>query len=157
MSVKIKKYLMVLLGFSVSIVSQSQSQELFKYEYFINQNDTLNYRILYPKNFETSKKYPLIVFLHGAGERGNNNESQLIHGSKLFLDNYDSEAFPCIVLAPQCPEEDYWSNVKRDYSKSGLEKFKFYRMGKPTKALELVIALMDNITKNPFKVSAKRY
>lgn len=147
---KIKIIIAGLLGFLISNIIIGQSKELFKYEYYNNQNDTLNYRILYPKNFDTSKQYPLILFLHGAGERGNNNESQLTHGSKLFLDNYNSEAFPCIVLAPQCPEEEYWSNVKRDYSKSGLEKFKFYRMGKPTKALELVIALMDNITENSF-------
>lgn len=147
---KIKKIKLILVGFIYCNIALSQNIELFKYEQFITENDTLNYRILYPKNFDSSKQYPVLLFLHGAGERGNNNESQLVHGSKLFLDNYESEAFPAIVVAPQCPLDDYWSNVNRDYSKTGLEKFKFKRKGKPTKALKMVIAFMDNYTKNPY-------
>ncbi len=44
-------------------------------------SDTLPYRILLPLNYDASKKYPLILVLHGAGERGNDNEAQLVHGS----------------------------------------------------------------------------
>ena len=147
---KTKHILLVILGIFFCNISLAQTRELFQYEHYYNQNDTLKYRILYPKNFDSSNQYPVILFLHGAGERGNNNESQLVHGSKLFLDNYESEAFPAIIVAPQCPLEDYWSNVKRDYSKTGLEKFKFKRKGKPTQALKMVIDFMDEFTKNAF-------
>lgn len=145
-----KKYLIVVLSLYLSNISLGQNLNLFEHQQFFSDKDTLNYRILYPKHFDSSKPYPVILFLHGAGERGNDNEAQLIHGSKMFLDNYETENFPAIVVAPQCPTEDYWSNVKRDYSKTGLDKFKFKRMGKPTHALKLVIALMDDITKNPY-------
>lgn len=149
-NLKIRTFFIIILGLFLCDIGSAQDLTVFHYEQFINQSDTLNYRILYPKNFDTSKQYPLILFLHGAGERGNDNEAQLVHGSKMFLDNCDSDAFPTIVVVPQCPKEDYWSNVKRDYSKTGLDKFKFKRMGKPTKAMKMVIALMDDITKNPY-------
>ena len=51
---------------------------------FINQTDTLPYRLLLPENYSPKKSYPLLIFLHGAGERGADNEKQLIHGSTLF-------------------------------------------------------------------------
>ena len=44
-----------------------------------------NELLIKPKDFDSSKKYPLHLFLHGVGERGNDNEKQLIHGSKVFL------------------------------------------------------------------------
>ena len=45
---------------------------------------TLLYRFLKPAKIEAGKSYPLVLFLHGAGERGDNNEAQLIHGVKTF-------------------------------------------------------------------------
>lgn len=71
----------------------------------------LNYRVLYPKNFDKSKKYPLVLFLHGMGERGGDNEKQLTHGAQLFADSI--EQYPAVVLFPQCPSMDYWANVYR--------------------------------------------
>ena len=61
------------------------SHFLFQKKQFISGNDTLPYRLLLPENYDGSKKYPLVFFLHGAGERGNDNEIQLLHGAKLFL------------------------------------------------------------------------
>ena len=43
-----------------------------------------------PKNFESSKHYPVVLFLHGAGERGSDNTKQLAHGSELFYKQRDS-------------------------------------------------------------------
>lgn len=80
----------------------------------------LPYRILYPKNYDKNKKYPLLLFLHGAGERGNNNESQLVHGSKLFIDPVNREKYPAIVIFPQCTTEGYWSSVSIDRTQSPL-------------------------------------
>ena len=125
-------------------------QELFSKELFIHNGDTLKYRLLLPKGFSENKQYPLVLFLHGAGERGNDNESQLIHGSNLFLDNYNTNEFPAIIVLPQCPKDDYWANVKRDYSKKGLEKFKFKRLGKPTKSMKLVLDFMGDLTSKPY-------
>ena len=63
----------------------SQSNALFVKQLFIEKTDTLPYRILLPDNYDPENKYPLIIFLHGSGERGNDNEKQLTHGAELFL------------------------------------------------------------------------
>jgi predicted peptidase len=65
--------------------SNAQDLNLYEKEIYIHENDTLNYRILKPLNYDSNKQYPVHLFLHGSGERGNNNVSQLVHGGKLFL------------------------------------------------------------------------
>lgn len=89
-----------------------------KKEYRYAEGKVLPYRILYPKGYDRTKKYPLVLFLHGAGERGNDNEKQLVHGSTLFLDTNNRRDFPAIILFPQCPENSYWSTVWIDRSKN---------------------------------------
>ena len=95
-------------------------------------------------------KYPVVLFLHGAGERGSDNTKQLVHGSKLFLNPGFRKKHPAIVIFPQCPKDDYWSNVRIDRSKSGREKFDYQQQAPPTTSLRLVMALMDKIVAAPF-------
>ena len=52
---------------------------------FSNSSGVLPYRILLPINYDTAKSYPLVLVLHGAGERGNDNVAQLTHGSKFVF------------------------------------------------------------------------
>lgn len=85
-----------------------------KKEYAYAEGKTLPYRILYPENYDKSKKYPLLLFLHGAGERGNDNEKQLIHGAKLFIKDESRKNFPAIIVFPQCPQENFWAVTKID-------------------------------------------
>lgn len=77
----------------------------------------LPYRILYPKNYDKTQKYPLVVLLHGAGERGSDNEKQLTHGSKLFLNEQYRDRFPAIVIFPQCSADSYWASMKIERGK----------------------------------------
>jgi len=150
---QLKHYPKYILGFLFILVTHlvlAQDQELYSFEIFIKNNDTLRYRLLLPKGFSKDKQYPLILFLHGSGERGNDNISQLAHGSSLFTNDKNRDSFPAIVVFPQCPKEDYWANVKRDETKKGLEKYKFKRFGKPTKAMRQLIDLMDVITNNSY-------
>ena len=63
-----------------SLLSLS-AQETYQKETFISsRGDTLPYRLLRPETMKTGEKYPLVLFLHGAGERGSDNERQLMHG-----------------------------------------------------------------------------
>ena len=64
--------------------SVAQDKSKFSKEIFTNGGDTLLYRMLLPEDFDPAKQYPVMMFLHGAGERGNDNEAQLMHGSKLL-------------------------------------------------------------------------
>ncbi len=93
--------------------SHAQQLTSFEKKLFINGKDTLRYRIQYPENYRAKKAYPLVMFLHGSGERGNDNEAQLIHGGKVFADPGLRQQFPAIVIFPQCPKDSSWSKTRR--------------------------------------------
>lgn len=100
------------LLFSVSGVASSA--ELYEARVYKNdKGETLNYRLMIPKDYSPSEteKYPLVLFLHGAGERGSDNAKQLVHGTKEFATDTNREKFPCFVIAPQCPDGKKWTEV----------------------------------------------
>jgi predicted peptidase len=130
--------LICLLGISV----KSQSYEVYLKKQFVHGSDTLNYRIMYPEKMEEGKTYPLILFLHGAGERGIDNESQLINGGDLFIQDSVRANFPAIVIFPQCSKDDYWANVTVDRSTHPLG-LDFHPENGPTKHLQMVMSLLD--------------
>ena len=61
--------------------------------------------MIHPESVKPGEKYPLVLFLHGAGERGNDNEKQLTHGGQMFLNPVNQEKYPAFVLIPQCPTD----------------------------------------------------
>lgn len=137
--------LCLLLLVCYSFVGAAQDLSMYqKKEFTSPQGGTLKYRILFPENYDGEKKFPLVLVLHGAGERGNDNEKQLVHGSKLFLDSLVRKKFPAIVVFPQCPAESYWSSVKIDRNKTPLElDFDYTRPA--TEPLSLAIALVEDL------------
>lgn len=66
------------------------------------------YKIYYPASYadQPEKEWPLILFLHGAGERGSNLELLKRQGLPKYLE--DKEDFPFVVAYPQCPARSYW-------------------------------------------------
>lgn len=71
------------------------------------------YRFYEPKNIDKNKKYPLVVFLHGAGERGNDNFLHIAwyRGAVTFAEPGQQAEHPCFVLAPQCPADGSWTEL----------------------------------------------
>lgn len=139
-----KSRLLILMIALFSVVAtKAQMESLYQKQQYIKGKDTLLYRIMFPKDFSEDKQYRLILFLHGSGERGNDNEKQLVHGSKLFANEMVRDSFPAIVIFPQCPEQDYWSDVTIDRSTMPLG-LKFQNKEEPTKALQLVIDMLKN-------------
>lgn len=135
-------YLLVVLMFS----SQLKAQDLSAYQskLFIRGNDTLRYRILYPEKYKKNRAYPLVMFLHGAGERGNDNAAQLTHGAALFLKPENRKYFKSIVIFPQCPTNKSWSKFKRvDGKFAGSDS-----ESEPPIEQQLVKALMDSMLLN---------
>ncbi|GGG05980.1 phospholipase [Dokdonia pacifica] len=133
----------LLLLFALCIgYSAISQQQVFDKAGFEHQDKTLPYRILKPIDFDESKTYPLHIFLHGSGERGDDNQAQLKHGSELFIKQ--NPTYPAIVIFPQCPADDYWA--QRTYSRNekiGANVFKFPKESEPTWAMSAVMALID--------------
>lgn len=144
-----KRISIVILLFFLSITAFAQDLSLYKKEAFVANSDTLKYRILYPKNFDSGKKYPVILFLHGRGESGNDNEKQLTHGGKLFLDDNFRKSNEVITIFPQCAENSYWANVEIE-AVNTKRFFTFVKGGQPTKAMKLLIQFTDQFFKNNF-------
>ena len=129
--------------FSCMAVMNAQKNELFLKKEFVFKGDTLKYRVLFPENYDRTRQYPLVLFLHGSGERGSDNEKQLTHGAALFADEENRKDYPSIVIFPQCPQEDFW--VERE--KIDFENIEFPKKPKITKSLYLVKKLLDSYKK----------
>ncbi|SFG66798.1 carboxylesterase family protein [Pedobacter insulae] len=151
-----KKIILYLISCVIFSFAKAQELTKFKKADFIKGIDTLKYRILYPENFHSNMKYPVVFFLHGAGERGNDNQKQLTHGAKMFLTDEFQSKFPAIIVFPQCPQNSYWSNVEIE-TINGKRFFNFLSGGVPTKSMDLLLDLTDQIVKQPFADKAKIY
>lgn len=108
--------LLLILPLVVMAQRKSEADNLFESHTFESGKETLKYRLLKPETIEEKKKYPLVIFLHGAGERGDDNKAQLKHGAGEFAKPEVRKKHPCFVLAPQCPKNDWWAGSFRGMS-----------------------------------------
>ena len=94
-----------------------------------------------PSGSVADGKLPLVLFLHGSGERGDDNKAQLKHGAREFLKAGRVERFPAIIVAPQCPNGTRW--VEIDWAqKSGKGQFP----ETPSPTTKLLFELLDRLT-----------
>src|SRR4051812_40475065 len=84
---------------------QQQAEKLKKQ---IVRDVTLDYLLFLPQDYgkEQDKKWPLMLFLHGAGERGSDVNKVKVHGPPKIVQN--KKDFPFILVSPQCPENKWW-------------------------------------------------
>jgi predicted peptidase len=71
---------------------------------------TMNYLIYLPKDYDQKESWPLLLFLHGAGERGDDLELVKVHGPPKLI--AQGKEFPFIVVSPQCPDGKHWQAVE---------------------------------------------
>ena len=70
----------------------------------------MGYLLYLPEDYEQKESWPLLVFLHGVGERGTNLELVKKHGPPKLIDA--GKHFPMIVASPQCPNTQWWQPVE---------------------------------------------
>lgn len=109
----------------------------------------VKYRWSAPEKTEPGKTYPLVLFLHGAGERGDDNSAQLKHGVMPIIKGAEKLGTPVFLIAPQCPAGRWWSPA--DASKTRL-----IAADQPNALLEAVLALVTSIQKE-HPVDPKRF
>lgn len=120
------------LGVSPGIASRFQTlvAELSHQEF--PTRSFVGYKVLSPDNIEAGKKYPVVLFLHGAGERGTDGLRPLRSlPSRLATDDY-RKRFPCYLVVPQCPPEVKW-NYRGD------------AIPRPTDELDAVWAILRDV------------
>jgi len=124
---------------------QAQDFSQYQKKRLVSGKDTLPYRILLPVNYNEKNKYPLIVFLHGSGERGSDNEKQLVNGGAFFLKEELRKQYPAIVVFPQCAEGSSWANISSRYDSSGHRTIIFNTRDSATIPMRLVEALLQKL------------
>lgn len=84
-----------------------------KLTYEKSKSEHLNYRLFVPLSYDAKRKYPLVLFLHGANGRGSDNTKQLTGGNQLgthfWISREVQNTFPAFVLVPQCPVGQSWA------------------------------------------------
>ena len=105
-------------------------QENFEYKWFSPDGINMPYRIYVPVGYETAQ-YPVVLYLHSAGERGNDNAIQIYGGAPYYL---FANGFiinnPAIIIAPQCPADEQWVDTDwsyGDYSTDEVEETIYLR------------------------------
>jgi predicted peptidase len=116
-----------------------------------DKGGSIPYRLLKPEPYDPKKQYPLVLFLHGAGERGTDNQAQLKNAVSVFTLRKNRRKFPCFVIAPQCPSEQRW--VEMDWgADSGVQP------AEPSPAMRLsreaLLALQKEFRIDPARVYA---
>ena len=144
-----KHFSIIILLICISFIANSQDISLYQKHLFVQNGDTMPYRILLPKNFDAKKKYPLILFLHGSGERGADNELQLVHGSSFFLTDSVREKYPAIVVFPQCPLKSSWSNLNVVTDSATKKRTLIFQVdGQPALGMKLLLHLLNYLEDN---------
>ena len=103
----------LILTSCASRMTKMEGQNKFTLETEIVKKVKMNYLLYLPPGYnESGQEWPLMMFLHGSGERGDDIEKVKVHGPpKLIAAGKD---FPFIVVSPQCPEEERWQSDELD-------------------------------------------
>jgi predicted peptidase len=138
----------------IFLLSPVLSFAQFEKGWHVQNQDSLPYQLIKPINLDESRSYPLVIFLHGAGERGADNELQMTHGSSLFLNPKNRKKYPAFVVFPQCDEEEFWANLtfgyESDYGVNALNWHEGF-----SKPMGLVLDLMQALQQE-YKIDEDR-
>jgi len=130
------RLLVLLCSFCAVLTANTNSFETKVYE--TQYGESLNYRLHNPIAARDTEKYPLILFLHGAGERGKDNKQQLKHGVNDILAFSKKNNHPIYLLAPQCPSNQQWVNVPWNEDSHTMPE-------NPSTPMRLTLELMDTL------------
>jgi predicted peptidase len=134
--------LLALMALEVGAVTDLYQARDYKDASADGASHVVEYRLLSPEKIEPGKRYPLVLFLHGAGERGDDNKSQLKYFPEWMAAPAMRAKYPCFILAPQCPNNEKWVDVPWDKSTSQpLPK-------NPSASMQHAIGMMDEIIKS---------
>ena len=105
----------------------------------VEGSEALPYRLYRSEKAESmNEAVPLVVFLHGAGERGNDNLSQMKHCIHNFLEDTVTGRYPFLLMVPQCPAEKRWVNTDWSLPEHQMDP-------EPTQEMLGVMALVDSL------------
>lgn len=123
---------------SIQTVVGEEKGAFLKKIFTSHSGSSIPYQFLIPENFSEDQQYPLLVFLHGAGELGNDNSSQLVNFPRYFITGQNKQDYPAFIIAPQCPDTDTWASFP-NYPNSAQTS------PNPTNATRLTLELIEEL------------
>lgn len=120
-----KLIFILMLFFFSNIFSQdnTSSQTSGRFEKIVRVNIAIDYLIYLPFDYNEKENWPLVLFLHGSGERGGDLSSVKRHGPPMLVES--GKHFPFILISPQCPAGERWKPFKLSaLLNEVLEKYK---------------------------------
>lgn len=92
-----------------SLIRMEEFKKQAEKQIFKTNSGALPYRLIPPPKEVGKQQYPMLVYLHGMGTRGKDNETPLEKFAPFLIDSMTGQnKFPCYVLIPQCPDNDVW-------------------------------------------------
>ena len=102
------------VGLGCSAIAQSASTDITAHSFHwqVTHQGEWKYELYLPKRYklQITNRWPLMLFLHGIGERGTNVSKVFAHGPIKLA--HDGHLFPFIIVAPQCPDGKFWNNTE---------------------------------------------
>ncbi len=163
MSIKSSTQSLIILLFLVALAPCCLAEELFTEESITYtggpyKNEIFKYRLLKPEKIEKDKAYPLVLLLHGAGGRGDNNKGQLRRNKdskrqlryipNVLLSPEMRKKHPCFILVPQCRRGKKWVNA------SWGAKTSSPTAAKPSDQMQAaILALQKTVRQNPVDIN----
>lgn len=129
---------MILMCMPLTALARGDVYEDSLAETFTHEGTTLPYRLMLPDDYNEKESYPLILFLHGAGERGTDNVTQM----KNVFQKISTKNRGAILIAPQCDPENQWVDTpwaEGPYSTDEVPE---------SNELQAVMALIEYIQEN---------
>lgn len=128
----------------ISSTAPKAAQEFVEKLHTNARGETMPYLLFVPEGHDKTKPYPLVLWLHGGGTRGNDLKLLLAHGNEHgigYLARADNQArYPSLILAPQCPPNKFWGDSESE---------------QPTAQMKMVLEILDKVRED-YRVDSRR-
>lgn len=139
------------LAKSIEGTPETAAARFMAIEYENEKGEEMPYRFLAPRKYNARKAYPLVLFMHGAGERGADNLKTCIHALPQFSSDYVMQKYPCFVIAPQVPLEESWTKPQLNQILKGASAAD----PEPYRSLRLAMEIVEQVRKQ-YNIDPKR-
>lgn len=137
---RVLRFVLCALGVPLaSSLRASTPGEILEKHTFTEAGQSLPYRLARPANEKSQARFPLVIVLHGAGERGTDNEKQVRSIVPVYLSPENRAQHPCFLLAPQCPPDAKWTGINWQQIPHAPQT------PEPTYPTRLLLALIDKL------------
>ena len=119
----------------------------------------MGYRLFVPENYDPTRSYPLVMFLHGAGQTGADNEIQIAnYEATVWARPEEQFKHPSFVLAPQSNMDPDADKTLNNYGKIGWTSLMLYGLDKPFEPEDQLVTAYDILQKvrDEYNIDQKR-